>query len=71
MGAMTYFIFLDSLELQKSLQTVTAARKLKDAYCWKESYEKPRLCIKKQRHHFANKDLYSQSSGFSSSHVRM
>ena len=68
---MTDLIFLDSLELQKSLQTVTAARKLKDAYCWKESYEKPRLCIKKQRHHFANKDLYSQSSGFSSSHVRM
>ena len=25
--------------------------------------------IKKQRHHFANKGLYSQSYGFSSSHV--
>ena len=25
--------------------------------------------IKKQRHHLANKDLYSQSYGFSSSHV--
>ena len=25
--------------------------------------------IKKQRHHFANKDLHSQSYGFSSSHV--
>ena len=29
------------------------------------------LSIKKQRHHFANKVLYSQGYGFSSSHVRM
>ena len=33
--------------------------------------EKPRYSIKKQRHHFANKDLYAQSYGFSSSHVWM
>ena len=38
---------------------------------WKESYHKPRQCIKKQRHHFTNKDLSSQSYGFSSSHVWM
>ena len=38
---------------------------------WKESYDKPRQCIKKERHHFANKDLYSQSYGFSGSHVQM
>ena len=36
---------------------------------WKKSYEKPRQCIKKQRHHFADKDLCSQSYIFSSSHV--
>ena len=30
-------------------------------------HEKPRQHIKKQRHHFADKDLYSQSYGFSSS----
>ena len=36
---------------------------------WKESYDKPRQCIKKQRHDFVNKDPYSQSYGFSSSHV--
>ena len=30
-----------------------------------------RQCIKKQRHHFANKGPSSQSYGFSSSHVRM
>ena len=36
---------------------------------WKKSYDKPRQCIKKQRHSFANKSLSSQSYGFSSSHV--
>ena len=38
---------------------------------WKESYDKPRQHIKKQRHHFADKGPYSQSYGFSSSHVGM
>ena len=38
---------------------------------WKKSYDKPRRCIKKQRHNFTNKGLYSQSYGFSSSHVWM
>ena len=38
---------------------------------WKKSYDKPRQCIKKQRHYFANKRPYSQSYGFSSSHVWM
>ena len=38
---------------------------------WEKSYDKPRQCIKKQRHHFANKSAYSQSYGFSSSHVWM
>ena len=37
----------------------------------KKSYKKPRQCIKKQRYHFAEKDPYSQSYGFSSSHVQM
>ena len=30
-----------------------------------------RQCIKKWRHHFADKGLYSQNYGFSSSHVQM
>ena len=38
---------------------------------WKESFDKPRQHIKKQRHHFAVKRLYSQSYGFSSSYVRI
>ena len=38
---------------------------------WKKSYDQPRQHIKKQRHYFANKDPFSQSYGFSSSHVWM
>ena len=36
-----------------------------------QSYDKPRQCLKKQRHHFANKGLDSQSYGFSSNYVWM
>ena len=50
----------------KSIQMVTADTTLKDA-----CYDKPRQCIKKQRYYFTNKDLYSQSYGFSSSHLWM
>ena len=38
---------------------------------WKTSYDQPRQHIKKQRHYFANKGPFSQSYGFSSSHVWM
>ena len=38
---------------------------------WKESSDKPRQCIKKWRHHFADKSPYSQSYVFSSSQVWM
>ena len=38
---------------------------------WKKSNDKPRQCIKKQKYHFVNKGLYSQSYCFSSSHVRI
>ena len=53
----------------KSLQTVTIAMKLKDVGPWKKSYDKPRQCIKKNRHCFAYKGPYSLSCVFSSSHV--
>ena len=36
---------------------------------WKKSYDKPRECIKKQRHYFTNKGPYSQRYVFSSTHV--
>ena len=38
---------------------------------WKKNYDKPRKCIKKQRHNFFGGSLYSQSYSFSSNHVRM
>ena len=56
----------------KSLQMVTAAMKLKDAYSLEEkSYNQPRQLFKKQRHYFANEGLSGQGYGFSSSHVWM
>ena len=54
----------------KSLRTVIAAMRLKDAP-WKKSYDQPRQCIKMQRRHFADKGLYGQGYGFSSSRVQM
>ena len=45
--------------------------KLKDACSLKEKLWPTRQHIKKQRHYFANKGLYDQSYGFSSSHVQM
>ena len=38
---------------------------------WKKRYDKPRQCIKKQRHYYADKGPYSQGCGLSSSHVWM
>ena len=38
---------------------------------WKKRYDKPRQCIKKQRHHFGDKGPYSQIYGFFSSCVKI
>ena len=38
---------------------------------WKKHYDKSRQCVQKQRHHFADKGLSSQSYDFSSSHIWM
>ena len=38
---------------------------------WKKSYDQPRQCIKNQRHYLVSKCPYSQSYGFSRSHVWM
>ena len=55
----------------RTLQVVTEAMKLKDAWFLEDTYDQPRQLTIKQRHYFANKGLSSQSSGFSSSHVWM
>ena len=65
--AVTSFVFLDS----KSTVDGDDSHKIKTLAPWKKSYDKPRQCIKKQRHHFADKGPYRQSYGFSSSHVRV
>ena len=36
----------------------------------RKACDKPKQCVKNQRHHFANKGAYSQSYYFSSNHVR-
>ena len=64
METMTDLIFLGS----KITADGDCSHEIK-RYSLEESYDKPRQCIKKQRHHFANKGPYSQSYGFSSSHV--
>ena len=43
----------------KSLRTVIAAVKLTTFALWKETCDKPRQCIKKQWHQFADKYSYS------------
>ena len=56
----------------KSLQMMTLAMTLKDTcLSWKESNDKFRQCIKKQRHYLAYKGPSSQSYGFSSSPLQM
>ena len=45
--------------------------KFKTIASWQESYDKPRQCVEKQRHHIDNKGLYSQCCGLPSGHVRL
>jgi len=65
MERVTDFIFLGS----KITADGDYSHESKTFAPWKKSYDKPIQHIKKQRHYFANKGLYSQSYGFSSSHV--
>ena len=67
MEAVTDFIFLGS----KITTDGDSSHEIKMLAPWKESYDKPRQCIKKQRHHFADKVLSSQNYGFSSGCVQM
>ena len=57
---LTDFIFLGS----KITVDSDYSREIKTLAPWKESYDKIRQYIEKQRHHFANKGLYSQTYGF-------
>ena len=67
MGTVVDFI----ISASKITADSDCSHEIKTLASWKESYDKPRQHIKKQRHHFADKGTYSQSYGFSSSHVQM
>ena len=67
METVTDFIFLGS----KVTSDGDCSHELKRRLLLRRSYDQPRQLIKKQRHCFANKVTYSQSFGFSSSHVWM
>ena len=67
METVTDFLFLGS----KITVDGAGSHEIKTPAAWKKSYDKPRQRIQKQRCYFADKGLYSQSYGFSSSHVWM
>ena len=54
-----------------ALYEIMCVKLLKIVKHRQESYDKPRQLIKKQRYHFADKSLYSQSYDFSISHVKI
>ena len=61
----------DRLYFAKITAECECSHEIKTLTPWKESYNRPRQHIKKQKHYFANKSPSSQSYGFSSSHVWM
>ena len=65
--AVANLIFLGS----KITADSDCSHEIKTLAPWKKTYDKPRQHIEKQRHHFADKGLYSQSYSFSSSHSWM
>ena len=38
---------------------------------WQENYDKPRLCVEKQRHYSADKGPYSRGYGLPSDHIQL
>ena len=61
METVTDFIFLGSKITADGDCSHEIKRFGKKAWPWGKSYDKPRQCIKKQRHYFAYKDQSSQS----------
>ena len=68
METVTDFIFLGS----KITADGDGSHEIKKTFTpWKKNYDHPKQHLKKQRHYFANKGLFIQSYGFSSSNVWM
>ena len=63
--AVTDFLFLGS----KITVDSDFSHEVKTLASWKESYDKSRQCIEKQRHHSADKGPYRQGYGLLSGHV--
>ena len=63
----TNFIFLGS----KITADGDCSHEIKTLAPWKKNYDKARQCVKKQRHHFVDKDPYGQGCGLSSNHAQM
>ena len=61
------FIFLGS----KITVDSDCSHEIKTHAPWKESYDKSRQHIEKQRHHFSDKGPYNQHYGFFCSHTQM
>ena len=59
------------LEDSKITADGDCSHEIKTLAAWKKSCDQPRQHIKKQRHYFANKGLFSQGYGFSSSRIWM
>ena len=70
-GNSDWFYFLGFQNHSKIILWMTASTKLKYACSWEEKLWKARQHFKKQRQYFADKGLYSQTYGFSSSHMWM
>ena len=68
METVTDFIFLGSKITVDGDWSHTMERHL---LLGRKQHDKPKQCIKKQKHHFANKGPYSQRYRFSSSHIWM
>ena len=70
--AVTDFIFLGSkITVDSDCSHEIKQNKTKHLLLGRKCMIKPRQCIKKQRHHFADRGPNSQSYGFSSSYVWM
>ena len=67
METVTDFISLDS----KVTVDGDSSHEIKTLASWKESYDNPSQCIKKQRPYFTNQVSYGQSCDFSSTYVQM
>ena len=67
METMRDFIFLGS----KIAVDGDCSREIKRCLLLRRKADQPRQRIKKQRHHFTDKSLYSQNYGFSCGHVWM